>query len=167
MTARKEEIPLYSIGTVARILAVSVQTLRLYESEGLILARKSPGGQRLYTETDLERLRCIRQAITQEKISIAGIRRMQSLVPCWQIVHCPKEERTICPAFTDHDGGCWTYRHSGNACEGHDCRQCDVYRMATTCAGIKKMIQQSTDLTETAQSALPPGGDLLTETYAP
>jgi len=140
---QKSDTPLYSIGTVARLLQVSVQTLRLYESEGLIIQHKSAGGQRLYTQADIHRLECIRRAITEEKIGIAGIRRMHSLIPCWQFLQCTNEERGRCPAYTDHDGGCWTYRHAGNPCEGRDCRVCEVYRMATSCAGIKQMIQQT------------------------
>ncbi|HUI09244.1 MAG TPA: MerR family transcriptional regulator [Bacteroidota bacterium] len=141
---QRTDKPVYSIGTVARLLEVSVQTLRLYESEGLILPHKSAGGQRLYTEADVHRLECIRRAITEEKVGIAGIRRMHSLIPCWQFVHCTDEERRHCPAYTDHDGGCWTYRHAGNPCEGRECRSCEVYRMATSCAGIKQLIQQTT-----------------------
>ena len=136
--------PVYSIGSVARRLGVSVQTLRLYESEGLILARKSSGGQRRYSETDIERLECIREAITRDKVSIAGIRRMQSLVPCWSIVKCTESERLACPAFCDHDGGCWTYKHDQGACSERECALCEVYRLSTTCAGIKQIISRTT-----------------------
>ncbi len=142
MSNPTDDRPIYSIGTVARMLGVSVQTLRLYEAEGLLLAQKSPGGQRRYSEADYERLKCIRTAITEDKISIQGIRRMQSLIPCWQIVGCPDEQRRVCPAFIEHQAGCWTYRHEQNACAGRDCRQCEVYRIGTNCADIKRTIYQ-------------------------
>ncbi len=145
MPTTDNDIPLYSIGTTSRMLGVSVQTLRLYERAGLLLVHKSPGGQRCYSQLDIERLECIRNAITEEKISIAGIRTMHSLIPCWQIVHCPVEKRTGCPAFGGHDAGCWTYKHSNNVCAERECRQCEVYRLSTTCAGIKQMIQHSTE----------------------
>jgi MerR family transcriptional regulator/heat shock protein HspR len=128
------------------MLRVSVQTLRLYENEGLILPAKSSGGQRRYSRADVERLECVRHAITEQKISISGIRHMQSLVPCWQIVKCTPEERHQCPAFCNHEGGCWTYHHLSNACASRDCRTCEVYQQATTCAGIKQIIQSSTDI---------------------
>ena len=145
MEKQDENTPVYSIGSTARMLGVSVQTLRLYEAEGLILPSKSSGGQRRYSRADIERLECIRRAITEQKIGIAGIRHMQALVPCWQIVKCMPEERDNCPAFQNHDGGCWTYHHPNNACATRDCRLCEVYRMSTTCAGIKQIIQSSTD----------------------
>lgn len=144
MTTHEKEAPLYSIGTAARMLEVSVQMLRVYETEGLVLPRKSQGGQRRYSDADIERIACVRKAITEEKISIAGIRRMQSLIPCWQIVKCSDEQRRLCPAFHDHDGGCWTHHHLNNACADRDCRVCEVYRESTTCAGIKQLIHRST-----------------------
>jgi len=145
MNRQDENTPVFSIGSAARLLGVSVQTLRSYEAEGLILPEKSTGGQRRYSRADIERLECVRHAITEQKIGIAGIRHMQSLVPCWQIVNCTPEERHRCPAFRNHDGGCWTYHHLNNACASRDCRLCEVYRLSTTCAGIKQIIQISTD----------------------
>jgi len=136
--------PVYSIGSVARMLEVSVQTLRLYEAEGLIVPGKSAGGQRRYSESDIRRLECIREAINKEKMTIAGIRRMQALVPCWSIVKCTPDQRDACPAFREHDGGCWTYKHDRNPCAARECRTCDVYRLSTTCEGIKQIISKVT-----------------------
>ena len=143
MTSTIKDTPVYSIGTVARMLGISVQSLRMYEAEGLLLVHKSAGGQRIYSPADVERLECIRKAITEEKISIQGIRRMQSLVPCWQIVQCPPDQRAACPAFKEHEAGCWIYRHEDNACAVRDCRECSVYRMATNCSDIKRAIQEA------------------------
>lgn len=136
--------PIYSIGTVARILNVAVQTLRMYERSGLIISYKSPGNQRLYSEVDVDRLRCIRQAITEQKIGIEGIRRIHGLVPCWSIVKCSESDRRNCDAFRSHVGGCWTYNHSHNVCGKRDCRSCPVYELAIDCGSIKESIIIST-----------------------
>ena len=72
MTPVNNDSPVYTIGTAAKMLSVSVQTLRLYEHEGLILPFKTPGNQRMYSPEDIERLRCIRKMINEEKISIDG-----------------------------------------------------------------------------------------------
>ncbi len=132
--------PLFSIGTVARMLNVAVQTLRMYEREGLIVSSKSPGNQRLYSEADVERLRCIRRAITEEKIGIEGIRRVHALIPCWDIIKCSAQDRRNCPAFHAHQGGCWTYRHTNDVCASRDCRVCPVYELAVDCGNIKETI---------------------------
>jgi MerR family transcriptional regulator/heat shock protein HspR len=139
-TGQDRKKPLYSIGTVARILNVAVQTLRMYEREGLIVPSKSPGNQRLYSEADIERLRCIRRAITEEKIGIEGIRRLHSLIPCWDIIKCSVEDRRICTAFRGHVGGCWTHPHTKDICSTRDCRVCPVYELAVDCGNIKETI---------------------------
>ncbi|MBM4168096.1 MAG: MerR family transcriptional regulator [Ignavibacteria bacterium] len=132
--------PTYSIGTVSRMLGVSVHTLRMYEREGLIIPHKSDGNHRLYSPADVDRLNCIRRAILEEKISIAGIRRIQALIPCWDIKQCSEEDRSHCKAFRSHERGCWTYKHKKNMCAELDCRTCDVYESAIDCGNIKQRI---------------------------
>jgi DNA-binding transcriptional MerR regulator len=52
-----------SIGDLSRRTATKVQTIRYYEQIGLMHeAERSAGGQRRYTEADLERLAFIRHA---------------------------------------------------------------------------------------------------------
>src|SRR5512139_4055648 len=53
-------IPLYTIGTAARILGISVHTIRMYERNGLIVPHKTDSRQKRYAESDIERLHCIR-----------------------------------------------------------------------------------------------------------
>jgi DNA-binding transcriptional MerR regulator len=60
----KEEARTHSIGQAADPLGVSVPTIRLYEREGLILLLRRDSGHRLYADTDIQRLHCIRQSIT-------------------------------------------------------------------------------------------------------
>lgn len=144
MLPKNQDYPIYSIGTAARILGVSVQTLRLYESEGLIIISKSDGNQRIYSESDIERLRCIRKAINEDKISIGGMKRIHGMIPCWDIIKCTAEERTVCPAFKNHLGGCWTYQHEHSVCAERDCRLCEVYKLSSNCGQIKEMITNMT-----------------------
>ena len=129
--------PVYSIGTVARMLEISVHTIRMYEREGLIVAYKSTGNQRWYSKADIERIQCIRRGINQHKMSIEGIKRMQALIPCWQIIGCSKKEREGCEAYKNHDKGCWAYKHANTTCVERDCRLCEVYQMSADCEKIK------------------------------
>ena len=51
------EAALYSIGAVARMTGVAVGTLRAWEERyGLVVASRSPGGQRRYSRDQLEQL---------------------------------------------------------------------------------------------------------------
>ena len=142
METEDKERPVYAISEVAGQLGVSVETIRLYERHGLVIISKSESGQRIYSESDIERLKCVRTAINEHKISIEGIRRMQSMVPCWSHIQCPEEQRKKCPAFLRESGGCWTYKHNGNSCADLDCRDCKVYKLSGTCENIKSLIYQ-------------------------
>lgn len=46
-----------SIGEAARLLGVSVDTLRRWEADGLIAATRTPGNQRRYDLAEIERVR--------------------------------------------------------------------------------------------------------------
>lgn len=138
-TALKEK-PIYPIRTAAEILGISVHTLRMYEREGLVLPHNSSGNQRAYSEKDIERIRCIRKAINESKISINGIKTIYSLIPCWDVVGCSEEDRKKCGAFQGHSQPCWTYNHPGTTCENRDCRDCDVYKNYAACGNIKNLI---------------------------
>jgi len=133
-------LPLYPISGAAKILDISVHTLRMYEREGLILPFKKESSHRLYSRADIERLKCIRKAINESKISIAGIKTIYSLIPCWEIAKCSKSDRENCDAFKTHARPCWTFKHSYNICGGKACRQCDVYRLYSECGKIKDLI---------------------------
>ena len=121
--------PIYPIRTAAKLLGISVPTLRMYEKEGLIIPNKTEGNQRIYSEDDLERLRCIRRAINESKISINGIKTIYSLIPCWDVAQCSGEDRSKCNSFNNHEQPCWTFKHPGTMCEDSDCRKCEVYRL--------------------------------------
>ncbi|NOX17108.1 MAG: MerR family transcriptional regulator [Chlorobi bacterium] len=138
------EEPVFSISTAAKLLGISIPTLRMYEKEGLILPFKKESHQRLYSEADLERIRCIREAINQKKISINGIKAIYSLIPCWEVVHCSEEDRKICGAFNGDEEPCWTYNHPNTVCENIECRDCIVYKNYSKCGTIKDLLKNIT-----------------------
>ncbi len=56
--------PGYSIGVVSRLTGISVHTLRMWERRyGLGASRRSAGGQREYTQVDLDHLQLIKQLL--------------------------------------------------------------------------------------------------------
>jgi len=134
------ETPVYSIGTIARMLGVSVQTLRMYEREQLIVSYKGLNGQRLYSDSDIKRLECIRKAITEQKLGIQGIKHIHAFIPCWQIRGCSENEREHCQAYKGSKQGCWGYPHTDDFCATQKCRECEVYRIAVNCEDIKAAI---------------------------
>ncbi len=142
--------PMYTIGSVARLLNVSVQLLRLYEREGLILPVRSETGHRRYSLSDVDRLKCIVDAIRNRKFSIASIRKIHSLIPCWQIIGCSDADRRACPAFTTESDACWVVKGGSTECNTRDCRLCIVYQRSVDCSAIKQFIIDATASPATA-----------------
>ena len=50
------ERPIYMISVAAELVGMPPQTLRMYETKGLVRPKRTPGGTRLYSEADVERL---------------------------------------------------------------------------------------------------------------
>jgi MerR family transcriptional regulator, heat shock protein HspR len=134
--------PVYTISVTADLLGISIHTLRMYEKEGLVIPYRKDSGHRLYSVVDIERLKCIRKAINESKISIAGIKAIYSLIPCWKITNCTEIERNNCPAYKEHTKPCWTFEHKSNVCASRVCRECSVYKDFSDCGKIKNLITQ-------------------------
>lgn len=67
--------PLYMISVAAELTGMHPQTLRVYESKGLVQPKRSGGNTRLYSQADIERLELINQ-LTDEGINLAGVVRI-------------------------------------------------------------------------------------------
>jgi MerR family transcriptional regulator/heat shock protein HspR len=141
-----QDEPLFSISTTAKIVGLSKQSLHLYEREHLIIPYKKASGHRLYSLADIDRLHCIREMITDRKISIQGIKGMLSLLPCWKVVNCSEKDRKNCEAYENSFKPCWAYEHKNNVCAKLDCRTCEVYKKYGRCSEIKKVIRDVTDV---------------------
>ena len=73
------ERPRYMISVAAELVGMHPQTLRIYESKGLVRPGRTPGGTRLYSERDLERLKLIQRLTTELGLNLAGVARVLAL----------------------------------------------------------------------------------------
>ncbi len=71
--------PVYMISVAAELAGVHPQTLRIYERKMLVQPTRSPGGTRLYSEADIERLRLIQRLTQDEGVNLAGVMRIIEL----------------------------------------------------------------------------------------
>jgi MerR family transcriptional regulator/heat shock protein HspR len=71
--------PRYMISVAADLVGMHPQTLRIYEQKGLIRPKRTPGGTRLYSEADVERLRLIQQLTTELGLNLAGVEHVLRL----------------------------------------------------------------------------------------
>jgi len=134
-----------SIGEAAAVLGVAVNTLRFYEAEGLIIPERTKGNQRRYSPADMDRIRCIREAVGRGAMTIDSMKHIMALIPCWEIIGCSNQDRVNCRAYTTAKGPCWTFRHKTTICAHRACRECEVYRLASSCDSIKAAIVRTTE----------------------
>jgi MerR family transcriptional regulator/heat shock protein HspR len=67
------------ISVAAELAAMHPQTLRMYESRGLIEPKRSAKGTRLYSHEDVERLRRIQAMTAELGMNLAGVERVFEL----------------------------------------------------------------------------------------
>jgi len=74
-----DDRPRYMISVAADLVGMHPQTLRIYESKGLIRPNRTKGNTRLYSEADLERLRLIQQLTNELGLNLAGVEQVLRL----------------------------------------------------------------------------------------
>lgn len=66
----------YKVAEAARLAGVSASTLRLWETQGLVVPERSVTGHRQYTDADLARLKRISWFRSERGLNPAAIRRL-------------------------------------------------------------------------------------------
>ncbi|MFM7246891.1 MAG: heat shock protein transcriptional repressor HspR [Actinomycetota bacterium] len=74
-----ETTPKYMIGVAAELVGMHPQTLRMYESRGLVRPRRTAGGTRLYSDLELQRLRRITELASGLGLSLQGVEHVLRL----------------------------------------------------------------------------------------
>ena len=131
---------LYSIGEASKKLDLAAPTLRMYEHHGVLIPYKSKTGRRFYSSADLKRVRCMRHLIKEVGLNLEGIRRLFSLLPCWEIKPCSKQNRATCPVYLDSTKPCWTFQSVVCRRDRIECKSCKIYLMSDNCTDKLKNI---------------------------
>jgi MerR family transcriptional regulator/heat shock protein HspR len=71
--------PRYMISVAADLVGMHPQTLRIYETKGLLRPKRTAGNTRLYSEEDLERLRLIQRLTNELGLNLAGVEQVLRL----------------------------------------------------------------------------------------
>jgi len=69
----------FMISVAAELADMHPQTLRMYESRGLIEPKRSPKGTRLYSQADVDRLRRIQELTAEAGMNLAGVEKVFEL----------------------------------------------------------------------------------------
>ena len=67
------------ISVAAELAGMHPQTLRIYETRGLIAPKRSPKNTRLYSQADVDRLRRIQELTNDLGMNLAGVERVFEL----------------------------------------------------------------------------------------
>jgi MerR family transcriptional regulator, heat shock protein HspR len=78
MTSNSRSAGIFAISVAADMVSMEVQNLRVYERRGLIEPARTPGGSRLYSRDDLDRLVRIRDLL-RDGLNLAGIAQVLAL----------------------------------------------------------------------------------------
>ena len=139
--------PVIAIGVLAEKVGLSVSAVRKYENAGIIIAHRTASGHRLFSLEDIGRVRNIQHMIQDLGLNVEGIRRMQSMLPCWDLLPCSAATRERCPAYQDGTRPCWMIKGLDCAPQGNECRQCAVYRFGSLCTlDVKRLLHDQDGL---------------------
>ena len=69
----------YMISVAAELVGMHPQTLRIYEQKGLVRPQRTAGNTRLYSESDLDRLRLIQRLTSDYGLNLAGVEMVLGL----------------------------------------------------------------------------------------
>jgi MerR family transcriptional regulator/heat shock protein HspR len=68
----------YAISVAAAMVSMEIQNLRVYERRGLVDPDRTPGGSRLYSPDDIDRLHRVRELLA-DGLNLAGIAQVLTL----------------------------------------------------------------------------------------
>ena len=74
-----DDRPRYMISIAAELVGMHPQTLRIYESKGLVQPKRTAGNTRLYSDADVERLKLIQRLTTEIGLNLAGVEQVLHL----------------------------------------------------------------------------------------
>ena len=86
-----DDRPRYMISVAADLVGMHPQTLRIYETKGLVRPKRTPGNTRIYSERDVERLRLIQRLTTELGLNLAGVEHVLRLEDELQRMHARLE----------------------------------------------------------------------------
>ncbi len=142
----KVDDPVISIGVLAQKVGLSVSAVRKYENEDLIIAHRTDSGRRLFSHEDIHRVRNIQHMIQELGLNTEGIRRMQAILPCWEMLPCSPEARQKCPAYQEDARPCWMVKGIKCGRQQSGCRRCSVYRLVSLrTQHIKRLLHDQKD----------------------
>jgi hypothetical protein len=116
------------IGQVAQMVGLSIKRIREYEKEGLVKpVRGKTSNQRMYGFFEIGRIMQTKKLIHERGLTLAGIKMLLNLAPCWIIFGCNNPKS--CSVYINPHARCFELKGKkgkGTPCAGN-CETCPVY----------------------------------------
>lgn len=117
---------MYLINDVSRVVNLSQKRIREYEKEGFIRPQREPKtNNRLYSDFDVAQIQRINHLIHEHGFTLACLRNLLLLAPCWNIFACADKER--CAAFHEPHQACYEIRQRLETLCGGPCSSCAIF----------------------------------------
>jgi hypothetical protein len=116
------------IGAAACRFDVSVEQLKAYSREGLLIPLQTSCGVHYYTDDDYLWISTIGHLLHEAHLSFGDIRQLLAQRSCWQIRHCDFHTKGLCPLITDSSKPCWINRARCAVLCSYPCYSCTAYR---------------------------------------
>jgi MerR family transcriptional regulator/heat shock protein HspR len=137
--------PIYTLAIASKLSGIPLHSIRQYIEKGLVIPFRTIGNRHLFSDVDIKRLKCIKHYLQDEKINVAGIKAMFSLIPCWLLKPCSSEDRINCDAYHSSSEPCWEASQKSLICKTSDCRLCSTYRFPEGCDNLKDLFKKLLD----------------------
>ena len=127
MATKSKNGETYLINAVSQRVSLSQKRIREYEKGGLIKPEREPRtNNRLYSESDINRVLRIKELIHKHGFTVACLRYFLASAPCWIIFDCAEKE--TCPSFIDPHTPCYEVIKKAPGHSGlKDCKRCPIY----------------------------------------
>ncbi len=126
MDRQNEQAQRYQISEASKKVGLSQKRIRDYEKAGLLKPWRAPRtNNRLYDESDINRLIRIKELIHEYGFTLTCLRHYIVAAPCWTIFQC--NNKISCPAYRNPHSHCYEARHPGNTPISGKCKRCPVY----------------------------------------
>ncbi|MDI6788964.1 MAG: MerR family transcriptional regulator [Planctomycetota bacterium] len=123
-----DTLPIYIISVASKLTETPVRMLREYEKQGIIRPKKIRS-RRMFSNCEIGFIKDIRFYLTDQKMTINGLKEFYSRAGCWEIKRCNHKN---CPAYGNVKKQCWQITSHHKKCNPAICPFCPIFIIKTS-----------------------------------
>ena len=132
----------YTIGIASRLAGVPISVIREYESWGLVIPHVTKTNRRVFSDVDISNLGHLRRLQSEYRLTLASLRFLVSLLPCWLLrPGCSEEESRRCGKTRAPGTPCWEFKVKADPGGREQCRRCRTYSEVSSLEKYQELIR--------------------------